>query len=139
VSLQSLFSQANFRRTIESYTAQNGWTLDDINDTRAKLRFRMQSGRIQSLFIYRFENTLEFSVPSAAIFDSEAAIPDVISTKLLLRNSQQKVGFWCIEKIQGSYVYSCMHNAEMQLIDAAFFAIIVRSLIKECDDFEGLF
>jgi hypothetical protein len=138
MSLQSLFSGISFKSAIQNCSAQNGWTIAEITDDAAKLRFGMSSGRLQILYILKFENTLEFSVPSAVMLDSEEEFPGVLSAKLLRRSAEQKVGFWCIERISGKYAYSYMHNAEMQQIDAAYFARIVRTLIKECDDFEGL-
>lgn len=138
MSLQSLFSGNSFKRAVETCSAQNGWIVADITDTMAKLRFTMPSGRVQILFIVKFDNTLEFSVPSAVVFDSEAEFPGALSTTLLRRNAEQKVGFWCIERLSGRFGYSCMHNAEIQQIDAAYFAKIVKALISECDEFEGI-
>ena len=102
------------------------------------LRFAMESGRDQTLFIIRYESTLEFSVPSMAAFESEENMPHFLSTLLMKRSSEKKIGFWCIERIGDKSVYSYMHNAEMQLIDSDYFAKVVRALITECDDFEGV-
>ncbi len=131
-----LFTSMNFKGTVQKYCAQQGWKIADIDDKHAVLRFTMNSGRNQTLYIIRYDSTLEFSVPSLAAFDSEDQIPHYLSTILLKRSSQRKIGFWCIEQIGGKQVYSCMHNAEMKLIDADYFAQIVRVLVNECDDFE---
>ncbi len=138
MGLEALFSGVNFKATMTKYCAQNGWKIADLNDKRVILRFRMESGREQTLYVIRYETTLEFSVPSIARFDSEDDIPHFLSTLLLKRSSEQKVGFWCIEQIAGKHVYSYMHNAEMQLIDSNYFAKVVRALINECDHFEGI-
>jgi len=138
MGLKALFSGVNFANTIKKYCAANGWKIADLNDKRAILRFSMSSGREQTLYIIRYESTLEFSVPSMATFDSEDDIPHFLSTLLLKRNSELKIGFWCIEKIDRKHVYSCMHNAEMQLIDSSYFGKVVMALVKECDDFEGV-
>jgi len=138
MGLETLFSGVNFANTIKKYCAANGWKIADLNDKRAILRFSMSSGRDQTLYIIRYESTLEFSVPSGAAFDSEDSIPHLLSTLLLKRSSERKIGFWCIEQIGGKHVYSCMHNAEMQLIDSNYFAKVVMALINECDDFEGV-
>jgi len=138
MGLEALFSGVNFAGTIRRYCGANGWKIADLNNERAILRFSMNSGRNQTLYIIRYESTLEFSVPSIAGFDSEDSIPHFLSTLLLKRSSENKIGFWCIEKIGGKHVYSCMHNAEMQLIDSNYFARVVRALISECDDFEGI-
>lgn len=138
MSLESLFARSSFVSAVQSCSAQNGWIVSEISDRLAKLKFTMPSGRTQILYIAKYDYTLEFSVPSGVILDSEDEFPGLLSAKLLRRNAEQKVGFWCIEHISGKYVYSCMHNAEIQQIDAAYFARIVRALIKECDEFEGL-
>lgn len=138
MGFETLFSGVNFANTIKKYCSASGWKIADLNSERAILRFGMSSGRDQTLYIIRYESTLEFSVPSMAIFDSEDNIPHYLSTLLLKRSSERKIGFWCIEKISGKLVYSCMHNAEMQLIDSNYFAKVVRALVNECDDFEGI-
>lgn len=136
MSFESLFSGVSFPKTIKKYCAANGWRIADLNSKRAILKFNMSSGRRQTLYIIRYDSTLEFSVPSGAAFDSEDSIPHYLSTLLLQRSSKRKIGFWCLEQIGGKHVYSCMHNAEMKLIDSNYFASVVRALIKECDDFE---
>jgi hypothetical protein len=96
----------------------------------------MNSGRDQTCFISRDNTTLEFSVPSSLTFRTINDIPGNVSTVLMTQNAKQRIGFWCIEKIGEQYVYSCMHNAEMQLINVHFFARIVNALINQCDEFE---
>jgi hypothetical protein len=132
----ALFSGVNFSGTIKKYCSANDWSIADLDNKRATLKFRMNSGRRQTVYIIRYESTLEFSVPSMAIFESENSIPHYLSTLLLKRSAQRKVGFWCIETINGKHVFSCMHNAEMELIDSNYFAKVVRALINECDAFE---
>ncbi len=138
MGLEALFSGTNFANTIKKYCGANGWKIADLNSERAILRFSMSSGRDQTLYIVRYQSTLEFSVPSMAQFDSDDNIPHFLSTLLLKRSSENKFGFWCIEQIGGKQVYSYMHNAEMQLIDSGYFANVVRALVTECDDFEGI-
>lgn len=134
----ALFSGMNFQGTIKRYCDQIGWKIADINEKRAVIKFSMRSGRTQSLWIVRYDTTLEFSVPSMAQFDSEDRIPHYLSTILLKRSAQNKIGFWCIEQISGKSVFSCMHNAEMSLINAEYFQKVVNALVTECDTFEGI-
>lgn len=137
-SLATLFSGMNFQGTVQKYCQQIGWKIAEIDNKHAVLLFTMESGREQRLYIIRYDTTLEFSVPSMAKFDSDDDIPDALSTLLLKRNAQSKVGFWCIEEIRGSLIYSCMHNAEIELLNTSYFERVVRVLIEECDDFEGI-
>lgn len=136
-SLAQLFDGTTFQTTIRSYCARQEWAISDLNDHSAMLRFSMESGRQQTCFIIRYESTLEFSVPSGFAFDTVSDIPHFYSTMLLKRSRVKKFGFWCIEEIGEKQVYSCMHNAEMQLIDSKYFASVIRALIDECDEFES--
>lgn len=137
-SLAQLFGGANFRSTITRYCNQQGWKIANLTDKSATLRFSMDSGRSQTLFILKYDTTLEFSVPSVLQFSSMDAIPHYVSTILLKASSQGKIGFWCIEEIGGKETFSVMHNAELSLIDSDYFASVVRVLIRECDKFEGI-
>lgn len=136
MSFESLFSGVNFASTVRKYCAANGWNIADLNDSCATLRFTVNSKRTKTIFIIRYDLTIEFSVQSMAIFDSHDEIPHFLSTLLLERNAEKKIGFWCIEKIKNKFIYSCMHNAKIQLLDKDHFADIVNTLINECDDFE---
>lgn len=135
-SFSNLFSSANFVPTIQKYCNANNWNLSEIDSKKAILKFSMQSGRTQTCYIIRYDNTLEFSVPSMAAFDSEEKVPHLFSTLLLKRNASRKYGFWCIEMIGGKHVFSAMHNAELSLMDAEYFRKVVSALVSECDDFE---
>lgn len=132
----SLFSRNVFQRTIKDYCNRCGWRIAEIDDSYAKLIFTMPSGQDQALFIVPYQSTLEFSVPSALMVDRLEDIPHELSTKLLQRSSETKIGFWCIEEIGDNYVYSYMHNAEIQLINLEYFANVVQTLIIECEEFE---
>ncbi|MBZ8179745.1 MAG: hypothetical protein SAL07_05030 [Oscillatoria sp. PMC 1051.18] len=131
-----LFSGSNYRSTISRYCNQLGWKIADINDRRTILRFTMESGSTQTLFILRYDTTLEFSVPSGVKFDSRDEIPGWMSTLLIAENSNYKIGFWCLETISGRQTFSIMHNAEISLIDVPYFQKVVIQLINECDKFE---
>lgn len=132
----SLFSRNNFQRTIRDYCKQCGFKIYEIDDSHAILVFTMPSGQEQILFIVPYESTLEFSVPSALEMDQLEDLPHELSTKLLQRSSEKTIGFWCIEVIKDQYVYSYMHNAEIQLITPEYFGMIVTALVLECEQFE---
>jgi hypothetical protein len=133
---RDIFSSSRFRTTIQGYCNQVGWKINDINDRRAILRFDMESGSMQTLFIIRYDNTLEFSCPSGVKFDDIDNFPHWFSTYLMQKNAEYRIGFWCIEKIDAKLVFSIMHNAEITLIDPEYFAKVVLKLIQDCDDFE---
>lgn len=135
-SLVESFSGSYFQQTIRNYCSDLGWRIRDISDRMATLRFDMESGHEQALFITRYESTLEFSVPSVFQFDTADKVPGYLSTLLLKWSAEKKIGFWCLEEIGEKLVFSCMHNAEMQLIDVDYFAAVVRALINQCESFE---
>jgi hypothetical protein len=133
---KDLFSAGNFQSTIISYCNRLGWRIAEINTNKAILRFEMTSGSTQTIFILRYNTTLEFSCPSGLKFPNFDYIPHQLSSFLLKENSKYKIGFWSIEEIGNKDVFSIMHNAEISLIDVNYFMSIVQSLIKRCDEFE---
>ncbi len=126
----------SFRAIIQSFCKQIGWVINDLSDRRAIIRFSMPSGKVQNIFIIRHNTTLEFSVTSGVKFNSQNEIPGWLSTLLLCQNTDYRIGFWCIEDIDGKKTCSLMHNTEFRLIDFAYFKKIVIHLVDECDKFE---
>lgn len=96
----------------------------------------MESGNTQTLFILRYDTTIEFSVPSAVKFSSIDDIPGWMSSMLLAENSKYKMGFWCVEEIYGKQTFCIMHNAEISLLDLNYFNKVVVKLVKECEKLE---
>ncbi len=137
-TLSNLFSAANFKSTIRNYCSQIGWKIAEIDDKHAILIFEMDSGRTQKLFIIKYGEVLEFSVPSLLQSDDEDEIPHQLSTLLLKRNAQMSIGFWAIEEISQKFTFSIMHNAPIELMNVNFFQAVVNSLVNECDELEGL-
>ena len=133
---KDLFSYNNFQATVRGYCNQIGWSIADINSSKAVIKFNMNSGSTQTVFILRYDTTLEFSCPSGLKFDSFDYIPHQISSYLLKESSKYKTGFWCLEEIEGRQVFSIMHNAEISLLDINYFIKIVQTLINNCDEFE---
>ena len=129
------------RQSFETFVRNNstkaGWNIAKLNDRQAMLEFNMNSGRVQRLYITQYDSILKFSVASAAVFDYLDDIPHIISTTLLTKNSEYKLGGWCVEKIQGKVVYSLMQNADINSVDFAYFVNLVHFLISECDRFDS--
>jgi 8-oxo-dGTP pyrophosphatase MutT (NUDIX family) len=127
-----------FKRAIKTFCEEYKWKLLEVDEDRAELEFDTSKGRHKQFHIERHDSTVEFSVPSFMSFKTEEEIPNTLSTLLLRRNSQKKIGFWCIDQIQGKFVYSCMHNAELKLLHSQYFAGIIEGLIEECAAIEGI-
>lgn len=131
-----LFSNNNYQSTIRRYCSQLGWNISDINNQRTILRFSMESGTTQTVFILRYDSTLEFSCPSGLKFDSRDDVPGWLSTLMLCENSTYKIGFWCVETISDRQVISMMHNAEISLIDVNYFQKVVMQMVNKCEQLE---
>lgn len=130
------FSSYKFRSTIEGYCRTIGWKISSIDNDMAVIKFDMDSGSTQTLLIVKYDSTLEFSCPSGLKFDDIDEIPHYLSTFLLSKNAEYKLGFWCIQKIVGKQFFSIIHNAEISLIDVNYFGKVVIRLVEECDEFE---
>lgn len=133
---KDLFSSHNFQSTIRRYCAQLNWKISELTPAIAVLSFRMRSGRAQTVFISRFQTTLEFSCPSSMQFGSFQNIPHKLSSLLLRENRKHKFGFWCIEELENGPLFCVMHNAEIGLMDASFFEKVVEALVIQCERFD---
>ncbi len=133
---KDLFSSFKFRSTIEGYCRDIGWKISSIDNQIAVIRFDMESGSTQTLFIVKYDSTLEFSCPSGLKFDDIDDIPHNLSTFLLGKNAEYKLGFWALQKIGGKQTFSIIHNAEMSLIDVNYFRKLLIILVEKCDEFE---
>ncbi|XZN92102.1 MAG: hypothetical protein ACM65M_04405 [Microcoleus sp.] len=133
---KDLFSSFKFRSTIEGYCRDIGWKISSIDNEIAVIKFDMESGSTQTLLIVKYDSTLEFSCPSGLKFDDIDDVPHNLSTFLLGKNAEYKLGFWALQKIGRKQTFSIIHNAEMSLIDVNYFGRLVVKLIQECDDFE---
>ena len=116
----------------------HNWKTREFDDEHAVIEFTVDQQRSQTLFIFCYEDDLEFSVPSFAAFDSMEKVPHYISTSLLQINAKTKIGFWCVESIGGKMVYSYMHNALMSQTGESMFKDIIMTLVQRVDDFENL-
>lgn len=130
--------QRDFASLVEGYCDQIGWKIAESDNDHAVLKFKMSSGRSQTLLIVPFDSALEFSVPSALVFNSDVDLPHELSTLLLLRNARSPCAFWTIQEAENQCFYSCMYNVNLELMDAQHFRMIVESLVSECDALEQL-
>ncbi len=118
--------------------AAHNWVIREVDNEHAVIEFSVDKTRTQTLFIFSFDDYLEFSVPSFAAFDSPENIPHILSTSLLQINAKTKIGFWCVEKIGEKSVFTFMHNASLAQLDETLFGEIVTTLIQRVDEFENL-
>jgi hypothetical protein len=131
-------AQKKFSEFINRMCAVNNWAVREVDDEHAIIEFTLDQTRAQTMFIFSFDEEIEFSVPSFAAFDSLESVPHFISSTLLQVNAKTKIGFWCLEPIGNKLVYSYMHNAHMHLVNEKLFVEIVMTLIQRVDEFENL-
>jgi hypothetical protein len=114
------------------------WKTRELDNEHAVFEFLVDQTRSQTLFVFGFDDDVEFSVPSFAAFDTLEKVPHFISSSLLQLNAKMKIGFWCMETIGDKLVYTYMHNAKMSQIDETIFNDIVTTLVQRVDEFENL-
>jgi hypothetical protein len=131
-------SNGTFSTFIQHMCSINNWSVREVDDEHAVIEFTLDQARSQTLFIFSFDEEIEFSVPSFAAFDSLETVPHFISSTLLQVNTKTKIGFWCLEQIGNKMVYSYMHNAHIAGVDEKQFIEIVMTLIQRVDEFENL-
>jgi hypothetical protein len=129
---------SDFMNFITRMCGVHQWKITESDNEHAVIQFAVNETRSQTLFVFGFDNSLEFSAPSFAAFDSFENVPHLISTTLLQINAKTKIGFWCLEQIGDRFVYTFMHNATMAHVSEETFGDIVTSVIQRVDEFENL-
>jgi len=128
---------AGFEEQITELATSNGWAVSDLNSRRAIIRFDLPSGRTQTLYAIELGEVIELSVPSMLVFDTVDDVPRDLALACLRRSAKTKVGFWCLEQIEGKHTFSFMWNAPRDVLDSDAFGQIVRALVVGCDEFES--
>jgi hypothetical protein len=131
-------SPSRFLVFITKMCEAHQWKIKELDDEHVVIQFAVNETRSQTLFIFGFDNSLEFSVPSFAAFDSLENLPHLISSTLLQVNAKTKIGFWCLEQIGDQLVYTFMHNTSMDNVTEEIFGEIVTSIIQRVEEFESL-
>ncbi|HEX7557432.1 MAG TPA: hypothetical protein VF338_12460 [Leptolinea sp.] len=131
-------SSSDFKVFILKMCAFHNWKVQQADNEHAVLEFAAGNERSQTLFIFGFDNEMEFSIPSFAAFDSMENVPHYISTSLLQINAKTKIGFWCLEQIGDKLVYTYMQNASISNLTEELFKEIVVAIIQRVDEFENL-
>ena len=109
--------------------------IHDLTSSRANLRFSCKRNS-QVLWIYPYDTIWEFSCRSIISYKGAEAFPQAILAVVLLQNSQNKRGFWCIEKLGGEYVLEYMQNFAEYLLTPDEFERTCRSVVQKVDDLE---
>ncbi len=126
-----------FEARMRALAAANGWVTYDLNAKRAVIKFDVPSGRKQTLYAIDLGEVVELSVPSVLVFDTVDEVPHDLAVTCLRRSARTKVGFWCLEQIEGKQAFSFMWNLQLRHLDAQTFGEVVRALVVGCDALES--
>jgi hypothetical protein len=127
----------DFEARMQALVAANGWVVHDLNAKRAVIKFDLMSGRTQTLYAIDLGAVVELSVPSVLVYDTIDEVPGDVAVTCLRRSAKTKVGFWCLEQIEGKQAFSFMWNLPHRLLDAETFGEVVRALVVGCDELES--
>ncbi len=128
---------SGFGARIQELSAAHEWVLSEVSAKRAVIRFRLASGRTQTLYVIDLGEVVELSVPSALVYDTVDDVPGDLAVTCLRRSAKSKVGFWCLEQIDGKHAFSFMWNLPHRMLDAETFGEVVRALVLRCDELES--
>ena len=129
----------SFENKISDLARRTSLKVAEVDATHAKLRFIMNSGLSQTLWILPFGDVWEFSVQSGIQLDSLDKFPQWLLAWLLTQNSKNKRAYWCIETLGGKYVLSAMLNFPASVLDANEFQHVCLALVSEVERLEQAF
>jgi len=127
---------AAFHARVRELSNRAGLMIEDVTTQRAKLRFRC-SRDSQILWIYPYDTVWEFSCRSAFSHPEPGRFPQALLAAVLVENSKNKRGFWCLEKIGAEYVLEYMQNFPEYLLTPDEFDKICWGVVKEVDNLEA--
>jgi hypothetical protein len=137
VAAEEAWSEGGFEAGMQALVAANGWVVHDLNAKRAVIKFDLASGRTQTLYAIDLGAVVELSVPSALVYDTIDDVPGDVAVTCLRRSAKTKVGFWCLEQIEGKQAFSFMWNLQLRHLDGQTFGEVVRALVVGCDELES--
>jgi hypothetical protein len=133
------FAEKGFQAAIEEFAKDLGWEISELNETEAAVDLNEE----QSLFIDFNEDTLVFSIPSAAWFESKDDIAHEDSTFLLERNAEIKFGFWGLVEMEEGWGYVLYYDQflphkDINLdLNSQVIEEIIEGMLAEVDEFNA--
>ena len=127
---------ASFETRVRELANRADLRIHDLNSSRAQLRFSCKRNS-QVLWIYPFDTIWEFSCVSAITFRNAEDFPQAILAVVLMKNSKNKRGFWCLEKLRDEYALEYMQNFAEYLLTPDEFERTCWSIVREVDDLEA--
>lgn len=125
-----------FPSSVVSACHKNGYRVIDSDSKRVCFE-ATAAGGTRRVYVYIYGKTLEFTVRSKFVFLSEDSIPIGLSVSALKKSADLKNSFWCIERVNGEYVFEIMANMFQERFDAEWLEIKSRNLVKHCAELEA--
>ena len=125
-----------FKYAVSTFCYEKKLTYSKITRKKASIHFKLDEGNVQKVYVYRHGSTLDFVAPSKVKFKNLKEVPGDMAADFLYENSEQKIGFWCIEKFEEEFYITRMYNIELKVLSCDFFFNILYSLATQCYDFE---
>jgi hypothetical protein len=126
----------SFETRMRDLASRSGLRVKSLSSTRATLAFQCARSS-QTLYVYEFaEGIWEFSCVSAIHFSRTSDFPQPVLATVLVANSKNKVGFWCVELLGGDYVLEYMHNIPGDLLNPEEFRKTCSHVVGQVDDLE---
>ena len=123
----------NFESRVRQLASGASLNLNEVDYRHAILKFSMDSGRVQPLWIIPFDDIWEFSVPSAIMLNSAGDFPHSLLILLLTQNAKKKRSFWAIEQINNKYCLSAMLNFPADSLTPSEFRRICGALVFDVE------
>lgn len=128
----------SFETRFRNLASEASLNVNKASERLGLLVFTMESGVNQPVFVLPFEEIWEFSTPSMLAVDDIDELPKFVLATLLLRNSKNKRGFWCIEAVEEKLIVTAMTNVPEASITAAEFERICRNLVYQVELLEQI-
>jgi hypothetical protein len=128
-----------FEALMMGYIENNHWDNYEIDDDLVSIEFEAESGNTQTIYCSLHEDTVEFDIPSAIVYDSLEQVDINIAMHQLTRNSQLRIGFWVLEEIEDKFCFSLMWNMPLEMLEVLnddWFSQSIFDMIMEVDLFE---
>lgn len=128
----TIFSSSNFVETITTFCQNSDFKCKEIDETTVSVRLKLTESKVKiPIYIKRFDDTIEFWLPTFWQYDNIDEIPHHLSSQFMIFGSMYKYYFWCICERGDKLIISIMHNIEFSQMDVEIFKIIIKAMTFE--------
>lgn len=134
VSMESntIFSSDNFVKTITTFCHNSGFKCEEIDESTVFIIVKFNESELEfGIYIMRFDDTVEFWLPTHLQYADIDEVPHHLSSKFMIFGSMYKYYFWCICERWDKLIVSIMHNIEFAQMDIEIFKKVARAMALE--------